>query len=377
MLPWFVAWYVVLLLLSIGTSYTLDWLHGVGSIFSYWHSGLGRRFGSAVLAPLDLVLGYVQCLMVSLLATLLAWRAVSARQVTYLAAWLMPFTLLGGLFTVIYKPIWDYLGSPWPAYRSSELAFQVGEVGMELLYRGFDLVLGVFGGFAAATVLGRRRWIIVPATTLALVAMFPVYLGVHRTFNQFVYHPARNLLYGPPPRPTPWMLISPGPTFNVGTTDPVMAGQWTIEYNGAGDQPKSEMAFDDSGALVHYKQHDSSIHMFVDFIVDGQTHELESEALQGKPLQASYRVLSGCKRTVSRVVLRVRIELTVHREEGGTWMTVPIVSEETFTGSLDDNGLSIDGTSVLIQNAPGVQFEPPFLERTFIMERSTPAAPTE
>ncbi|MHC4090899.1 MAG: hypothetical protein ACYSVY_11605, partial [Planctomycetota bacterium] len=113
-LCWLSVWFVGLLLVRTGVGYLSNRLHGLESwSFEYAVRGLRGpdRFGFLLFVPLQLALIWVQCLAVSVVAMLIAWRSLSGRQVLQLATWLMPFSLVGGLFTILYEHAWyEFLG---------------------------------------------------------------------------------------------------------------------------------------------------------------------------------------------------------------------------------------------------------------------------
>lgn len=372
-LLWFLVSYVFLMVISVAAHYTLDKVQGLQLVVGgYWNPSLGHRFGSAVLLPVHVPLAWTQCIVVALIGVVLGGRRLSAGKIVRLATWLLPITLLGGLFTILYDPLWHRFIAPWVFFHPSELAFRLQDFGSELAWRGPDLVLGLVGGFAVGTVLRRRRWWIALVSAMVLVASFPAYLSVQRAYGVFVYEPARELAVGPRPLPPVRPTLLLGPTFAVGGTDPALAGTWAIRYDEE-EQASAELAFDDAGALVHFRRTengDSTGHV-MEFVCDGMDHELDVPEGNADSLQVSYRVLSGCERHRERISIHVRFELTYVRQlREDFFEQIPDVAEEAFVGVFDADEGSITGTSVYERDCPGVNFEPGQIERTFVMTRA-------
>ncbi|MHC4696330.1 MAG: hypothetical protein ACYTFA_06280 [Planctomycetota bacterium] len=375
-LPWFLAWFFALSLAAIGIDYTLDVLRGVRSIFGYSGAGVGQRSGSPVMIPVHLPIAWLQCLSVSVVAMALAGRTLSARKLARLATWLLPFTLVGGVFAVVYEHVWQLVILPLLFFPPYEFLVAVRNAASALVYKGPDLMLGLFAGLAAGTVVRRRRWLIVSVTTIGLVAGFPVYRNVQLSYLVSVSNPICEFMFGPPPRP-PTAILLAGPTFAVGTAEPVLAGRWVLEYEDPSNQDRGEMTFDRNGRLVRYETHEESVGEAVELIADGQTHDVEMKQLEDRKVQASYRVLSGANRSEYGLVLHVRVETDAARESGDITVITPIVTEEIFMGTLEKDGTRFSGTSNYMVESPGVTFDPPVRVRPFTMTRVPAANPEE
>ena len=369
-LLWILAWYVLLMVISVATEYALNRLRwGQLIVGADWNPGIGYRFGSAVLLPVHLPVAWLQCLLIVLIGMVIAVRRLSAQQVVRLATWLLAFTLLGGLFTILYDPLWHRLIAPCLYVRPSQVASWLQDLGSELTWRGHDLVLGLVGGFAVGTVLQRRRWLIALASATALVIAFPAYLSVQRAFVLSVYEPVRELAVGPRPQPPPRPMLLLGPTFLVGKTEPSLAGTWTVRYDQE-EQAAAELAFDNSGTLIRWKTKQDASGKATEWAVDGLDHDVDLPEGTADAVQVSYRVLSGSERKGERVVIHLRVERTYTRcLREDVFEEIPDVAEETLTGVFDPDGTSITGTSVYLREFPGVKFEPGQLERSFVMRR--------
>ncbi len=374
---WILVWYVFLLLISVAVQYTLNKVQGIHFVIGgHWNPSLGHRFGSAVLLPVHLPIAWLQCLVVSVIGMAIAARRLSAQQVVRLATWLLAFTLLGGLFTILYEPIWYRLITPWLSVRSFMWAFRMYDLGNELAYRGHDFVLGLIGGFAVGTVLQRRRWLIAIVSAAVLTAAFPVCLGVQRAYFFSVYEPARELVVGPRPIPPPRPMLLRGPTFTVGNADPALAGTWTVLYDEE-EQAPAELVFDGTGTLLRWKpQQQASRSGVAEFLADGLEHDIDPPEGASAVVRASYHVVSGCEQETDGIVIHLRIKRTYTRRLAEDFFEqMPDVVEETLTGVFDADGAVVTGTSVVIREVPGISFEPGQVERSFVMKRVNSTVP--
>jgi type IV secretory pathway TrbD component len=383
---------VGLLLVRTGVGYLSNRLHGLESwSFEYAVRGLRGpdRFGFLLFVPLQLALIWVQCLAVSVVAMLIAWRSLSGRQVLQLATWLMPFSLVGGLFTILYEHAWyEFLGR-WlqrDSYTIEEWmdAFPVNlepfvslslprDLGQDLLLYGNDLALGLLAGLAAATVLRRRRWLIALASAALLAPGFWLTLDVQRAYATFVYEPIHRVVWGPRPQSLPDPQLWRGPTFKVGAAAPVMAGRWELHY-GDSDQLDGEMTFDSTGAIVLYRQRDESTGSMLKFIVDGASREMTPLQVEGQNIKVEYRAFGAAKSNQARIVLHTRVASNVYAwNDGGAEHITPYVFEETFVGTVDADGTTIAGDAFHVRDCPFFKLDR--RERSFVLRRVAESTP--
>lgn len=369
----FVVSYLLLMVISVAARYTLARVLGLQPIPGlYWNPGLalGNRFGSAVLLPVHAPLACLQCLVVVLIGLMLSGQRLPAKKIVRLATWLLPFTLLGGLFTIFYDPLWHRLIAPVLYTRPSDLTVRLESMGSELVWRGPDLVLGLIGGFAVGTVLRRRRWLIALVSATVLVASFPIYLSVQRTFVESIFQPARELIAGPLPMPPARPMLLAGPTFVVGGVAPALAGTWTIRYDGD-EHTSAELTFDDAGMLVSWRVKQEPEGKVAEFVCDGMNHDMEVPQQKVDTHRVSYRVLMGCRRQRDRITVHLRLELTHTRQlRENSFEHIPDVAEESLVGVFDADEDSITGTSTFVRDRPDVNFNPGQIERPFVMTRA-------
>ncbi len=377
-LSWFLASYLILMVISVAARYTLDKVQGRQLILGgYWDPSLGHRFGSAVLLPVHIPLAWLQCLVVAIIGLIISRRRLPALKIVRLATWLLPITLLGGLFLIFFDPLWYKFIAQLLVLHPSDLNIRLHRLGSELVFRGPDLVLGLAGGFAVGTVLQKRRWLIALISATVLVALFPTYLSVQQFYAGNFYEPVRELAVGPRPTPIPRPMLLPGPTFTVGGVEPSLAGTWMIRYEEE-EHASTELTFDDTGALVSWKPTEHTTADVAEFISDGMDHDIPVPEEKADTLKVSYRVLSGCNRQLDRITIRLRLELEYTRQiRADLSEQIPDVAEESLVGIFDTNEDRIQGTSMYVRDCPGVNFEPGRIERRFVMTRSTSAGSQE
>ncbi len=372
---WTLVWYAVLLVLGVGVHYGLDKLQGLKFEFvlgGYWSYPGMFRFGSAMYLPVNIPLAWMQCLLVSLIGMAIALRSLPVQQLPRLATWLFTFTLLGGLFAIVCGLLWHRLIAPRVFVLPTGWAFRLRDVGIEVVYRVPDCVLGFVAGLAVGTVLQKRRWLIAIVSAAVLVAAFPVYFSAQSAYALSVYHPVRIFVFGPDPLPPSSSTLLLGPTFTPGAGAPVLAGRWSVRYDDT-DEPAVYLTFDTNGRLVRWQCRGSS-----GLVANGQQHKARVAEAQDDIAAVQYRVLSRCARNDRRIVIQVRIErIYRHELSEDLFAEIPEVSEETLSGILSEEEDRVTGTSVTIRDLPGAQFQPRELRRSFVMEYVEPASPEQ
>jgi len=375
---WCVLWYAAILVVGVGIHFGLNKLQGMRLVIgSYWDHPGSFRFGSAALLPVHVPIAWLECLLISCIGMAIAFRPLSPRQIARLATWLFALTLLAGIVATIYEPIYQRLLAPnlirLPV--DIEWVFRIRDFGSELAYRSFDSVLGLTAGLAVGTVLQKRRWPIAITSAVLLAAAFPALASIQGVYAMSVYHPLRELVFGPPEMPPPRPTLLLGPTFKPGTSTPALAGTWSVRYDNA-EQPELQLTFDREGTLTRLKVGHCEPGDSGEFLADGQQHEAPVPDGNHNVNAIHYRVLSGSEYAEGEIVVHVRLERNYTRTiRSDLFEEIPDIAEETLSGVLSDDGYVITGTSVLIRVVPSVEFQLGEQQRSFIMEPVRPTQP--
>lgn len=372
---WSLLWFAAILVAGVGIRYSLDTFQGMRvTIGGYWHDPRTFRFGSALVAPVHVLIAWLECLLVACIGMAIAFRSLSARQAARLATWLFALTLLAGAATTVYELIYYEVIVPTLYGLPLDYAWvrRIQDLGNALTYRFFDLVLGLSAGLAVGTALQRRRWLAAITAAIVLAAAFPAWASIQGVYWVRVCRPIHELVVGPPQRPAvdPTLLV--GPTFRPGTTVSALAGMWSVRYEGS-DEPELHLTFDEQGSLTRLRVGRCAYGDPGDFVADGERHAANLPGGMKGLEAADYRVLSGAEYLERAVVLHLRLERTYTlRVRDDLTTVIPEVVEESLSGNLSGDGTVITGTSVMVRESPGVNFGPAQLERSFVMERVPP-----
>lgn len=376
---WCLLWYAAILVVGVGIHFGLDKLQGVRLVLGgYWNYPGSYRFGSAAMLPVHVPIAWLECLLVSCIGMAIAFRPLSPRQTARLATWLFALALLAGIVATVYELSYQEVLAPnlFLLPIDIEWAFRLRDFGSELMHRSFDIVLGLTAGLAVGTVLQRRRWAIAITAAVLLAVAFPALASIQRVYAMSVYFPLRELVLGPPEAPPPGSMLPLGPTFQPGASTPVFAGTWSVHYDNV-EQPEVYLTFDLLGSLTRLKVAHCEPGDSGEFLADGQQHEAPVPDGNDNVDAIHYRVLSGSEYAEDEIVLHIRLERDYRwRIRDDFFEELPDIAEETLSGILSDDGDVITGTSVLIRDVPGIEFQPGEQQRSFIMER-VPSVPPD
>ncbi len=205
---WTLVWYVVLLVVAAGIRCGVDKLQGVQlTIGSYWNHPFAARFGAVGLLPVHIPLAWLQCLLVTIIGIVVAFRPLTVRQITRLTTWLFTFTLVAGSLHLLYGLLWSEVLDMLLLRLPDVLALTAHTAGFEVMFRAHDIALGLLGGVAVGTVLQKRRWLVTLVSAVALTILFPVYTHLQHAYAQSVHHPLRRLIVAEPDLPVRITLL--------------------------------------------------------------------------------------------------------------------------------------------------------------------------
>jgi len=379
--PWMLGWFLLLVIGILGIWYCVLGFYGTYPGGGYWSNIVGQRLGPPLFAPIDVVIVWLQCLLIVLIAMGLGYRRLSARQATYLATWLLPIALTACLVATACDLVWHLFISNlldrWLFSTGSEVALRISLIGNDLVPRSADLTLGLLGGIATATVVRRRAWVITIAVVVALWFCFPASLHIRAAFRDNVCDPICSALGVRMDNGLVRATLLAGPTFTPGSADEVLAGQWELRYETEEPSERCVLDFDSTGSLTRYVQHDPASGISASSITDGQTHETTFRKPDGDEVDATYVVLSASRRSGSHVTLHLRFEFTIEQQHGAITNFIELITEEHLSGWLNAGEDEITGTSVLRNECPFVNFDPAELERPFVMTVVAPASGEE
>lgn len=187
------GWHIVLLVAGVGIHYGLDVLRGVRYVhFGYWNYPNSSRFGIVRLLPINVVIAWMQCLVVVVIGIVIAARGLTVRRTLRLTTWLVAFTLVAGLADALYRVISNRWLYDFVAHSSGQ-GLWLFNIVIGLRHRIGDIVLGFLAGLAVGTVLQRRRWFIAAVSATALAAALPVYNNIQFAYIRAVCLPLHQL----------------------------------------------------------------------------------------------------------------------------------------------------------------------------------------
>ena len=110
---WIIAGFMALALANNTTTYVVDGLRGIYSVFGYRHGAPAWRYCSLELLPVHLPIIWLQSVTVCLVGMAIGWRLLTPRKTIYLATWLTGLGLLAGCLATLYEVAWDTCLRNW------------------------------------------------------------------------------------------------------------------------------------------------------------------------------------------------------------------------------------------------------------------------
>ncbi|UCF33509.1 MAG: hypothetical protein JSV78_14355 [Phycisphaerales bacterium] len=366
-LVWMLLCYVVVSVICLVLEYVIGIVFNLADPFRVRFTKY-QCLEFPLLLPYEIARTWICCLAVSVAGVVLTWKPISVSQLLRLSVWLFPFAYVAVLGQVLIQIFWLGMPTGFLALLPWEVASWLSSAISSFALRALFFLLGVFAGWAVGTLFGRRRLIVAGLCGILLYWSSDVLLRARLHYRKQFSYPLCELALGPPPPPPP-PPTSPIPaTFTAGPVDQSLFGDWNLTY--LDDETKGivELRFDEPGALVQYRDFEPTIQQSVDFLVDGQTHELKLDIKDTKVSEFRYTAECGGNRTGREVVIyiRVRMEGEVEARKDVS-MHFMVSIDEKLVGSLSADGNLIEGRSHRLVDSAAINAlqltETPFIIR--------------